>query len=324
MANVRVQFSVTAVPVSTPSVAREAIQTLVTASRSRSKKPTSGESSDTSSTSSASQSSSSDYESDSSRGDVTVDLSNLAEVSKHDIEQDPEKLDAAIVTQTASETNLSSPELQSTSAPTEPSDRRKIERPVRTGLGRFFWSYKNRPDQEETEDLVNWTETASSPIAPSLSDSQAKAGTSTTAQLPEPTQKTASDTESLKSLDKKILRELIVEFTSGGFFFSQDFDLTTCMQTKWGALSDELQQARSQPRAHRPVSAEHTQQDSRHTHKQKADIRRDEPRISEPLCHRADRRFWYNRWLSKDLLDAGVSLFARNLRPLVLNLLCRS
>lgn len=251
-------------------------------------------------------------DSSSSAGDVTVNLSNSLETSRQDLKQHPDELDAVVSANLIPSSEKASPVKDDDIAHTTVQKAMKAENAANTGFGRFLWSYKNRPEPGETEELVDWAETASSPATPNsvglegaasaMAKDKAKAE-----NLPPSNPKTDAEAESLKSLDKKILRELLVELSSGGFFFSQDFDLTTCLQSKWQALADELDKARNATGPKRLGSERHPSELKRHAHGM-ADVRTEEPRASEPLAHRADRRFWYNRWLSKDIVDCAVSL----------------
>lgn len=247
-------------------------------------------------------------ESDSSQGDVTVDLSISAQASHQRLEQNPEQLDEAIAANTVSTADTSDGTSKSISMGSgTPKEGRDVHA-GKFGLGRYLWPSRGTPHQEDINHLVDLTEGASSAM---VADSKASAETPVQDMQGEKepasvASKSDAEEGSLRALDKKILREFSSELCSGGFFFSQDFDLTTCMQAKWEALAEEVESARNATSARGHINRS-ARQDIVDPPRGIADIRRDEPRISEPLASRADRRFWYNRWLSRDIMHAGVS-----------------
>ncbi|KAK9894709.1 hypothetical protein P389DRAFT_100396 [Cystobasidium minutum MCA 4210] len=301
---------VSAIPLFDPASAREAVEKVKIAQQKKSKQ--SGSSTSTSS-SEPSDASTSDSGSDSSQGDVTVDLANSLQASVASITKDPEQLDQAITEGTTGSDQDKKIDALEKAEDRSTAVQAKARKPAATyGLGRFFWSSKARVEEGDSSKLVDWAEGATPPTTPASVDADvtvkaiAKDQAASISPDSSKTKKTQAETENLKALDKKILRELVIELTSGGFFFSQDFDLTTCMQAKWQTLQDSIGAAK-------PASARRDQHQSsskhshpHHGHKSTVDIRGEEPRASEPLAHRADRRFWYNRWLSRDLLDTGV------------------
>lgn len=198
------------------------------------------------------------------------------------------------------------------------------------GLGRFFWSSPSHSSGENAtaSELISITGSATPPVTASPSPSQVENSQSRPPpSTGDPEKLTAAspghpDAESLQALDQKVLKEAITEMTSGGFFYSQEFDITRNTQRRWLDLKEE--------KAH--LAAEHQTGLSAKTQGQRSrkwlpgrtkphlaeeqsltsadfsvDIRKDEPKSSIPLTQKADKRFWWNNWLSKPFLDAGVS-----------------
>jgi hypothetical protein len=283
---------------STPAKAREAICSVTdqnTKLRRRSSSSSSSGSSDASSTTDASS------HSDDSRGEVTVNLAAVASSSTNVSQASPDKINNAMTEVMKEQATVQEQDKENTAAPSA-----ETKGAASYGLGRFFWSGSQ---QTASDHLVDWSGKASTPKAIVGEVDLASA----TAAIPhqsatgmDNTNTTSSQTqaeaERLRSLDKKILRELTAEFTSGGFFYSQDYDLTTCTQSKWETLKMEMERTR-RPKDVRQSSRSSSTEDEGTL----PDILSDDPRASEPLSQRADRRFWYNRWLSKDFVEAGVS-----------------
>lgn len=300
--------SVTAIPLSNPASARDALDKAKTGQQRKGKR--SGAASSSSSSSDASDISTSGSDEESSQGDVTVNLGDSLQASVSSLKQDPEQLDKAI-TEGFSEIAKEEPALD----PPEDSvtSTLKSTKPASNyGLGKFFWSSKARTENGKTSQLVDWAGTATPSATPAVAvdvevaaSAMLKDQAANDVRMPS-SKKTDAEAENLKALDKKILRELTTELTSGGFFFSQDYDLTSCMQAKWQALQTDTGggvKAQHMGEEHQTHHKSH----AGHKHKSLIDISSEEPRASEPLAQRAERRFWYNRWLSRDLVQAGVS-----------------
>lgn len=123
-----------------------------------------------------------------------------------------------------------------------------------------------------------------------------------TEQKPFPT-----DPPTRRDLETKIIRQITREFSSGGFFFSYNFDLTHSVQAKRrklaskhnseAALASLLNSSRSS--IDLPAS----------TQTQTLGDDLVEPDIQVPLWRRADRRFFWNEWLMNDFIDKGLHAF---------------
>lgn len=221
------------------------------------------------------------------------------------LDHDPGKLDEEIVSHTESLPDVSEERGEDTTAG---SGKGTDVRGGKSGLGRFLWPARGQSLEEDTCQLVSLVEAAAAPGGAGVAaEAKATVHEASTNKVPATSPKSDDEVESLRALDKKILRELTSELCSGGFYFSQDFDLTTCMQAKWQNLAHEVDTARNATSAHAGHSSRTAENNAHNSPRGTADIRKDEPRISEPLTSRADRRFWYNRWLSKDIVESGVS-----------------
>ncbi|RPD66400.1 hypothetical protein L226DRAFT_530498 [Lentinus tigrinus ALCF2SS1-7] len=106
--------------------------------------------------------------------------------------------------------------------------------------------------------------------------------------------------EKHSELEAKIVRECIREFTRGGMYFAYSYDITRSLQHKHelvaktktqNALLETLNALDNSNRLS-PVS-------------ETVDVLA-EPSAALPLWRRVDRRFWWNEWLSKPLIDAGL------------------
>ncbi|CDO73557.1 hypothetical protein BN946_scf185014.g27 [Trametes cinnabarina] len=101
-------------------------------------------------------------------------------------------------------------------------------------------------------------------------------------------------------LENKIVRECIREFTRGGMYFSYVFDITRSLQHK----HELIEKAKAQNSLLDSLNA---LDDSRRLSpaSDTVDVLA-EPSAALPLWRRVDRRFWWNEWLSKPLIDAGL------------------
>ncbi|SPO22233.1 related to SAC1 - Phosphatidylinositol phosphate phosphatase [Ustilago trichophora] len=113
-------------------------------------------------------------------------------------------------------------------------------------------------------------------------------------------------------LEDKAVRETAKYWARGEFWYSHDFDLTTSLENKRRALE-------SNPRSD---SSPRLRSDSQSTHQARnsqlsdSDSRQPatfpllaEPYPNLPLWRRADRRFWHNEHMSKDLIHAGLHAY---------------
>lgn len=143
---------------------------------------------------------------------------------------------------------------------------------------------------------------------------------------------TASDTADAQwhaakqaELEDKAVRETAKYWARGEFWFSYDFDLTTSLQNKKRALqnSSESRPSRGQPPPSQSAPSSRVSQaastTSTITNDEKALSSEatkpqdfpllDEPYANLPLWRRADRRFWHNEHMSKDLIHAGLHAY---------------
>ena len=186
------------------------------------------------------------------------------------------------------------------------------------GLGKLLWPSLQAKHTAEASELVKLASSATPPIsATSQPETEAVVDIAEKAlKVPVPSEEAEpavrpADPEaaSMVELDKKILREALAELTNGAMYYSQDFDLTRCTQKRWLQLKEEKLSARSAGRSPKPKqaipptgkAAEAVDNDE-----VLIDMRKEEPSSMLPLAQRADRRFWWNNWLSKPLVDAGV------------------
>ena len=186
------------------------------------------------------------------------------------------------------------------------------------GIGRYLWPSLQAKHTAEASELVSLANTvtpprsATSPAeAAELVNASAKMQdmpslSNTASQAVQPGD---SETASMAELDKKILREALAELTNGAMYYSQDFDLTRCTQTRWQLLREEKLAAKAKSKS--PKAAQRP--DGRNVQAGQAeedvsiDMRTEEPLSSTSLAQRADKRFWWNNWLCRPLMDAGVS-----------------
>ncbi|KAF7323093.1 hypothetical protein HMN09_00089400 [Mycena chlorophos] len=104
--------------------------------------------------------------------------------------------------------------------------------------------------------------------------------------------------EQHSELEDKIVRECIREYTKGGMYFAYTFDITRSLQHK------QEQVAKSQ-KQHALLADLNILPSSEPADSEKTDPMV-EPQATLPLWRRVDRQFWWNEWMSKAFVDAGL------------------
>ncbi|THU85663.1 hypothetical protein K435DRAFT_869083 [Dendrothele bispora CBS 962.96] len=137
----------------------------------------------------------------------------------------------------------------------------------------------------------------------------------------------ATTEEKHSELEDKILRECVREFVRGGMYFAYTFDITRSLQhkqelvakaKKQSELLDDLLPPKDKDRKGKdkdkgPNSPTRKAQDKEphvhsagHIHEGDKVNPLAEPNPTLPLWRRVDKQFWWNEWLSKPLIDAGL------------------
>ncbi|KAK7467319.1 hypothetical protein VKT23_004376 [Stygiomarasmius scandens] len=135
--------------------------------------------------------------------------------------------------------------------------------------------------------------------------------------------------EKHSELEDKVLRECVREFVKGGMYFAYTFDITRSLQHKQELIAkakrqnellddllppkDKNRKSKDKDKLNSPTRK--TQDKEPHTHS--AGYIRDgdkvdplaEPNPTLPLWRRVDKQFWWNEWLSKPLIDAGLHAY---------------
>ncbi|GAC92538.1 hypothetical protein PHSY_000092 [Pseudozyma hubeiensis SY62] len=113
-------------------------------------------------------------------------------------------------------------------------------------------------------------------------------------------------------LEEKAVRETAKYWARGEFWFSYDFDLTTSLQNKRRALDSNPKHSSNVV----PKPASLTSHQARASTASSSDATAApsfpllaEPYPNLPLWRRADRRFWHNEHMSKDLIHAGLHAY---------------
>ncbi|RDB21105.1 Phosphatidylinositide phosphatase SAC2 [Hypsizygus marmoreus] len=114
------------------------------------------------------------------------------------------------------------------------------------------------------------------------------------ATAPPPT----SAEEQHSELEEKIVRECVRELTKGGMYFAYTFDITRSLQHKQEQVAKYQKQ--------HSLLAELNALPSPEAVEGTKISPMTEPHPMLPLWRRVDRRFWWNEWLSKPFIDAGL------------------
>ncbi|PBK97085.1 hypothetical protein ARMGADRAFT_1052868 [Armillaria gallica] len=104
-----------------------------------------------------------------------------------------------------------------------------------------------------------------------------------------------SPEERHSELERKIIRECVKEFTKGGMFFAYNCDITRSMQHKRDLIAKTQRQ--SFLLADLNVFSSHKVDNTGNV---------SEPNPTLPLWRRVDRKYWWNEWLAKPFIDAGL------------------
>ncbi|KAL0565241.1 hypothetical protein V5O48_016787 [Marasmius crinis-equi] len=123
---------------------------------------------------------------------------------------------------------------------------------------------------------------------------------SNTAPPPETTE------EKHTELETKIVRECIREFVKGGMYFAYHFDITRSLQRK----QEQVAKAKKHDALLADLNA--LPKSEREKRVSQAEDKVDplvEPNLTLPLWRRVDKQFWWNEWLSKPLIDAGILVY---------------
>lgn len=105
-----------------------------------------------------------------------------------------------------------------------------------------------------------------------------------------------------RDLESKIIKQIIAEFTAGGFFYSHDFDLTHSLQYKRRIIS-----ARSASGAALADLLGKEPNTAPPSYMANDDFV--EPDVHVPLWRRVDRRFFWNESLLQDFVDLGLHAY---------------
>lgn len=118
----------------------------------------------------------------------------------------------------------------------------------------------------------------------------------------------ASVEEKQTELERKIIRECIKEFSKGGMYFAYNFDITRSLQHK----QDQAAKSQDQYALLVDLNALPSPTVSKFSSDKEASVEGTkinplrEPNPTLPLWRRVDKRFWWNEWLLKPFVDAGL------------------
>ncbi|KAJ7109515.1 SacI homology domain-containing protein [Mycena epipterygia] len=111
----------------------------------------------------------------------------------------------------------------------------------------------------------------------------------------------ASTEEQHSEIEDKIVKECIREFTKGGMYFAYTFDITRSLQHK----QEQVAKSQKQHALLADLNALPSHDSAAQSEDGKIDVLV-EPHPTLPLWRRVDRQFWWNEWMAKPFVDAGV------------------
>ncbi|KAG1770369.1 SacI homology domain-containing protein [Suillus placidus] len=184
-------------------------------------------------------------------------------------------------------------------ASTPASDVSMTHSPVSTIANRMsFWSRLSKRASEgaDIEEILDERELLDSIIhdAEGVPDKVISSIIAATAPPPD------SSEERNSELEERILRRCLREFTKGDMYFALHFDITRSLQHK----HEQFTKLHAQNKLLSELDAL-----SKDTTVNPLDDKVDalfEPSVMLPLWRRVDRHFWWNEWLSKPFIDAGL------------------
>ena len=123
----------------------------------------------------------------------------------------------------------------------------------------------------------------------------------------------ATQEEKRNELEDKVLREVIREYTKGGMYFAYAFGAHEFLYIHTTPYETILDITRSLQHKHEKIANSKAEQEPKPNTEdtivgpigEKVDVLA-EPAPTLPLWRRVDRQFWWNEWLSKPFIDAGV------------------
>ena len=139
----------------------------------------------------------------------------------------------------------------------------------------------------------------------------------------------ATAEERHSEMETKIVRECIREFTKGGMYFAYNFgmtypvrsmiyDILTCTKDVTRSLQHKQEQVLKFQKEHDLLAGlgalpSPENKDEDHPSDPISVSPLAEPNSAFPLWRRVDKQFWWNEWMSKPLIDAGVGHLLRSL-----------
>lgn len=116
----------------------------------------------------------------------------------------------------------------------------------------------------------------------------------------------ATPEEKRNELEDKVLREIIREYTKGGMYFAYAFGTPGFLYIHMTQYRSILDITRSLQHKHELIAESKAEDKVAGPVGEKVDVLA-EPAPTLPLWRRVDRQFWWNEWLSKPFIDAGVT-----------------